>query len=128
LPTKAHVEPEEVVSDQPAQVFDSGAHLIVSGPSQLSVMTALEELSKSGSKVLSPITKVGNKWIASCEHPPTAGSSCKVEELGSMRIVTGPSREGVAEKLEELLQTGARLVRDIEEAQGMWMAVCEVTH
>jgi hypothetical protein len=128
LPTKAHVEAEEVVSDQPAQVFDSGAHLIVSGPSQLSVMIALEELSKTGSKVLSPITKVGNKWIASCEHPPTAGSGCKVEELGSMRIVTGPTREGVAEKLDELLHTGARLVRDIEEAQGMWMAVCEVTH
>jgi hypothetical protein len=127
LSTKAHVAAEAAVADQPAQVFDSGTHLIISGPSQLSVLTALEELSKSGSKVLSPISKVGNKWIASCEHPPTAGSGCKVEELGSMRIVTGPTREGVSEKLQELLETGARLVHDIEQAQGTWTAVCEVT-
>jgi hypothetical protein len=108
-------------------VFDSGTHLIVSGPSQLSVLNLLEELAKDGAKVVSPIQKVGNKWMATCDHPPTAGSGCKVEELGFMRIVTGPSREGVEEKVQELLGTGARLVHDIEQAQGTWTAVCEIT-
>ena len=127
ITTSAQVAANAAASDQPAQVFDSGKHLIVSGPSQLSVLNALEDLSKTGAKVISPIQKVGNKWMATCDHPPTAGSGCKVEELGFMRIVTGPSREGVEEKLQELLHSGARLVHDIEQAQGVWTAVCEVT-
>ena len=127
LTTSAQVAAEAAVSDQPAQVFDSGTHLIVSGPSQLSVLNLLEELAKDGAKVVSPIQKVGNKWMATCDHPPTAGSGCKVEELGFMRIVTGPSREGVEEKVQELLGRGARLVHDIEQAQGTWTAVCEIT-
>jgi hypothetical protein len=127
LTTSAQAAANAAVSDQPAQVFDSGAHLIVSGPSQLSVLNLLEELAKEGAKVISPIQKVGNKWMATCDHPPTAGSGCKVEELGFMRIVTGPSREGVEEKVQELLGTGARLVHDIEQAQGTWTAVCEIT-
>lgn len=129
LPTKtnqAAVAAEAALADQPARVFDSGTNLIVSGPTQLSVLAALEELERSGSQVLSPIQKIGNKWMATCAHPPTAESDCKVEELGSMRIVTGPTREGVSEKVQELLHVGARLVHDLEQAQGVWTAVCEV--
>lgn len=114
-------------ADQPAQVFDGGTHLIVSGPTQLSVLTALEELGRTGSKVLSPIQKVGNKWIATCDRPGDAAPGCKVEELGFMRIVTGPTAEVVSEKVEELMHHGARLVHDLEEARGVWTAVCEVT-
>jgi len=117
---------ETAESDQPAQVFDGGVHLIVSGPTQLSVLTALEELGKTGSKVLSPIQKVGNKWIATCDHPQTEGDGCKVEELGFMRIVTGPTPEAVCGKVEELMNGGARLVHDLEEARGVWTAVCEM--
>jgi len=115
-----------LASDQPAQVFDGGENLIVSGPSQLAVLNALEELAQSGSKVLSPIQKVGNKWIATCDRPGSGGSGCKVEELGFMRIVTGPTREAVSEKVEELVGRGARLVHDLEEARGVWTAVCEL--
>jgi hypothetical protein len=117
---------DAALSDQPAHVFDGGEHLIVSGPSQLSVLTALEELAKSGSKVLSPIQKVGNKWIATCDRPGSGGNGCKVEELGFMRIVTGPTREAVSDKVQELMGRGARLVHDLEEARGVWTAVCEV--
>ena len=87
----------------------------------------IEELAKSGCKVLSPIQKVGNKWIATCDRPDDAGDACKVEELGFMRIVTGPTREAVSGKVEELMTHGARLVHDLEEARGVWTAVCEVT-
>ena len=125
LPTAAE-KAAAANADQPAQVFNAGAHFIVSGPSQLSVLTALEELAQSGSKVLSPISKVGNKWIATCDHPPAAASSCKVEELGFMRIVTGPTREAVSEKVQELVGRGARLVHDLEQAHGTWTAVCEI--
>ena len=128
LKTAAEGETTEAgASDQPAQVFDGGAQLIVSGPTQLSVLNALEELSKTGSKVRSPIEKVGNKWIATCDRPPEVGDGCKVEELGFMRIVTGPTREAVSERVSELTSRGARLVHDLEEARGVWTAVCEVT-
>jgi hypothetical protein len=126
LPTSADRE-LDARADLPAQVFNAGAHLVVSGYSQLSVMAALEELAKTGSQVRSPISKIGNKWIATCDHPRTAAEECRVEELGYMRIVTGPSREGVAEKLQDLLQGGARLVHDVDEASGVWTAVCEIS-
>lgn len=115
----------ELLADQPAQIFNAGAHFIVSGPSQLSVLAALEELARTGSKVLSPISKVGNKWIATCDHPPPE-NLCKVEEIGFMRIVTGPSREAVSEKMSELVGNGACLVHDLEQARGVWTAVCEI--
>ena len=127
LQTKADKEAEAASFDQPARVFNAGAHYIVSGPSQLSVLSALEELAKTGSKVLSPISKVGTKWIATCDHPPPA-EMCKVEELGFMRIVTGPSQEAVSEKLAELVQGGARLVHDVDQAHGVWTAVCEINN
>jgi class 3 adenylate cyclase len=126
LPTKADKE-ADARADLPAQVFNAGEHLVVSGYSQLSVMSALEELSKTGSQVRSPISKIGNKWIATCDRPPTAAEECKVEELGYMRIVTGPTREGVSEKLQDLLHSGARLVHDVDEASGVWTAVCEIS-
>jgi hypothetical protein len=125
LPTRAS-KLAEIAADQPAQVFDGGTNLIVSGPSQLSVLTLLEELAQTGSKVLSPIQKVGNKWIATCDRPQPKGNGCKVEELGFMRIVTGPTREAVSERLDELIDSGARLVHDLEQAQGVWTAVCEI--
>ena len=126
LPTQAGRD-AAIAADQPALVFSTGSHFIVSGPSELSVLTALEELAKSGSKALSPISKVGNKWIATCDQPAARANGSKVEELGLMRIVTGPTREGVADKVQELLDRGARLVHDVEQARGMWTAVCEVT-
>jgi hypothetical protein len=43
-----------------------------------------------------------------------------------MRIVTGPTREAVADKVNELIDDGARLVHDLEQARGVWTAVCEM--
>ena len=126
LPTKAAQLAEEAMSDQPAHVFDSGEHLIVSGPTQLSVLVLLEELAKTGAKVRSPMQKVGTKWITTCEKPEPQGSGCKVEEMGFMRIVTGPTREAVAQQVSELIDSGAKLVHDLEEARGVWTAVCEL--
>ena len=126
LPTMADRE-DEARADIPAQFFNAGSHIVVSGYSQLSVLAALEDLAKSGSQVRSPISKIGKKWIATCDHPPTAADDCKVEELGYMRIVTGPTREGVSEKVQELLHGGARLVHDLDQASGVWTAVCEIS-
>jgi hypothetical protein len=65
--------------------------------------------------------------MATCEPAPAPEDGCKVEEIGLMRIVTGPTREGVQDKVQELLQGGARLVHDIDQASGVWTAVCEIS-
>jgi hypothetical protein len=52
-------------------------------------------------------------------------SGCKVEEMGSIRIVTGPTLAAVTAKVEELAQFGAVLTREIECTADVWIAVCE---
>jgi len=115
----------EQKDDAPAKVLDAGANLIISGPSRASVQKALDELAGSGARLISPITQVSNKWMASCEHPQVAMSGCKVQSLGYQRIITGPSREAVAAKVEELVRFGAVLVSGIQVANGVWTAVCD---
>jgi len=118
-------EPKEAVTDAPAKVLDAGANLIISGLSRESVQKALDELAGGGARLISPITQVSNKWMASCEHPKVALSGCKVQSLGYKRIITGPSREAVAAKVEELVRFGAVLVSEIQMANGAWTAVCD---
>jgi class 3 adenylate cyclase len=112
------------VTNEPARVFDAGVNLIVSGYSKATVEKAIADL--GGAKLISPISQVGDKWVATCEHPEIAVSACKVEQLGYTRIVTGPSREAVSAKVEELRNSGAILVGDIESIGGKWTAVCEM--
>ena len=123
------LQPEETIdpllADQPAQIFSTGTQYIVSGPTLHAVQFALDELGKGGSKILSPITKIGNKWMATCDQPAPEQTT-KVEAMGLMRIITGPTREDVSAKVEELKERGARLVHDLEETRGVWTAVCEV--
>jgi len=117
---------DETLARQPAEVFDAGGSLIVSGYSRSSVQSALDKLEQSGSRVTSPLARVGKKWVAACEHPQIAVSACKVEQLGSTRIVTGPTREAVSAKVEELMGFGGVIVRDVECAGDVWTAVCEM--
>lgn len=110
--------------DEPARVFDAGTNLIVSGYSRASVEKALAQLGQV--RLLSPVSQVGEKWVATCEHPAVAVSACTVVEMGYTRMVTGPTREAVLAKVEELKQYGAILVGQIEQAGGKWTAVCEI--
>jgi class 3 adenylate cyclase len=110
---------------EPARIFEAGANLIVSGSSKAAVEQALERLSKGGAEVISHITQVGDKWMASCTNPKVNVAACKVEVAGLMRIITGPTREAVDEKVRDLVQFGAVLVSDIELNDGVWTAVCD---
>jgi hypothetical protein len=112
-------------AQEAASVFDAGPHLMVSGYERASVQRALDELAAKGARVISAITQVGDKWMASCEHPESRLGECKVEALGYTRIVTGPTRRAVAEKVDELVRTGDRLVGEIEQADEGWTAVCD---
>jgi hypothetical protein len=108
-----------------ASVFDAGPHLIVSAYDRAVVQQALDGLAAKGARVVSPITRVGDKWMASCDHPDVRASECKVEKLGLTSIVTGPTRQAVATKVEELVERGARLSGEIEQDGGVWTAVCD---
>jgi len=112
--------------DAPAQMFDAGTHFIVSARSQAKVQDALRKLAAEGSQLLSPMTQVGSKWVASVGNPRLTVQA-KVESLGFKRVITGPTVEAVRLKLQDLLERGATLVQDAELADGIWTAVCEKT-
>ena len=110
----------------PAQTFDAGTHFIVSGYSQASVREAVRKLAKQGCKLISPIAEVGSKWVASVDNPKLAVPAT-IQELGFKRIVSGPTREAVLLKVQDLVERGAVLVQEAELADGVWTAVCEKT-
>jgi class 3 adenylate cyclase len=108
-----------------ASVFDAGPHLIISAYERAVVQKALDELAAKGARVVSPITRVGDKWMASCEHPDVRASECKVEIFGLTSVVTGPTRQAVMTKVQELIERGARLTGEVEQDGGVWTAVCD---
>ena len=110
----------------PPQVFDAGTHFIVSGYSQAGVQEAVKKLAQQGSKLLSPLTQVGSKWVASVDNPKLAVQAT-VEDFGFKRIVSGPTREAVQLKVQDLIERGAVLVQEAELHDGVWTAVCEKT-
>ena len=124
-PESADTDLDPALARQPASVFDAGSNLIISGYTEQSVNKALADLAAQGARALSPATKVSNKWLATCEHPRAKVTECKVVDLGMTRVITGPTREAVAGKVDELASLGYKLVQDIEPAGSMWTAVCE---
>ena len=108
-----------------ARVFDAGPHYIVSGYDRVKVAKTLDTLAARGARIISPITQIGDKWMASCEHPESRLAECRVETLGYTRIVTGPTQRAVSAKVDELQQHGARLVGEIEQTDDGWTAVCD---
>jgi hypothetical protein len=120
-PTMSRAAPP-VLPNEPAKIFDAGAHLIVSGYTRERVEEALATLGKI--KIISPPSQMGEKWVATCEHPVVA--ECRVEQIGYTRIITGPTREAVQTKVQEIRDAGAILVGEIEAVAGVWTAVCEI--
>lgn len=125
LKTQRRAAPQ-VEDNTPAQVFDAGTHFIISGYSQAAVRDAVKQLAAQGCKLLSPLTQVGSKWVASVDNPKLAVQAT-VEAFGFKHVISAPTREAVELKLQDLLQRGAVLVQPAELADGVWTAVCEKT-
>ncbi len=117
-------EPTGIAAHEPAKVLDAGTSLMVSGSSRASVAEAVSRLERKGARVISAVSMVGNRWVASCTHPGDA-RAVKVEEAGLLRIVTGTSREAVEDKVAELLGFGGRVVQPLEQVDGVWTVVCD---
>jgi hypothetical protein len=125
IPGQAAPEAPARAVNEAASVFDAGPHLIVSGPERGAVQRALDDMAAKGATIISPITHVGDKWMASCEHPGVRMSELKVEQFGLTTVVTGPTRQAVERKVEELVERGARLQGPIEQDGDAWTAVCD---
>jgi hypothetical protein len=121
----AHARPKAHDENQPAQIFDAGANLIISGYSKARVEEALNKLAETGARVISSATRISDKWMASCEHPQANVNTCKVVTIEGKQIVTGPTREAVSTKVNELVHYGATLVSEITFSHGVWTAVCQ---
>jgi class 3 adenylate cyclase len=117
-------EPPALPAHEPAKVIDAGQNLMLSGTSRASVQAALDELLAQGAKIVSPISMMGAKWIASCTHPDAA-AGLKIEEFGLTRIISSGNRQAVADKVEEIVSFGGRLRGEIEKIDGRWTAVCD---
>jgi len=125
LRTQRRATPQ-VEDNSPAQVFDAGTHFIVSAYSQAMVQEAVKKLAENGCKLLSPLTQVGSKWVASVDNPKLTVKAT-VEEFGFKSVVSGPTLEAVQLKVQDLLERGAVLVQEAELADGVWTAICEKT-
>jgi hypothetical protein len=108
----------------PAQVFDAGTHYMVSGYSEDSVREAVQKLTAAGGKLIAPLSQMGRKWLASVSNPRLE-IEARVEEMGFTRVITGPTKEAVQLKVEDLLERGSTLVQPPELNDGVWTAVCE---
>jgi class 3 adenylate cyclase len=112
------------VERTPAQVFDAGTHFMVSGYSEEGVNEAVQKLVEKGGKLIAPLSQMGRKWLASVSNPKLEVEA-QVEEMGFTRVVTGPTKEAVQLKVQDLIERGSTLVRPPELADGVWTAVCE---
>jgi class 3 adenylate cyclase len=113
------------VERTPAQVFDAGSHYMVSGYSEESVRDAVQKLVAGGGKLIAPLSQMGRKWLASVSNPKL-DVEARVEEMGFKRVITGPTREAVQLKVQDLVERGSTLVQEPELADGVWTAVCEI--
>jgi class 3 adenylate cyclase len=108
----------------PAQVFDAGTHFMVSGYTEAGVNEAVQKLVEKGGKLIAPVSQVGRKFLASVSNPRLSVEA-RVEEFGFKRIITGPTREVVQLKVQDLVQLGSTILQPPELSDGVWTAVCE---
>jgi len=117
--------PDPAAARSPVKIADTGTALMISGSSRAGVEAAVRDLVAKGATALTAASQVGAKWYASCSHPGTKQFECRVEHVGLKRVITGPTREAVADKVADLTSFGAKLVGEIEEVDGRWTAVCD---
>ena len=142
--------PEGGTSD--VKILDAGEKFVLSGAQPKEVEKTLQSFLKRGSKLITPVSKVGNRWAAACTVPPTTKSldetqtlslqavanavadgepdepddGCRIEKVGFKRIVYGPSLLLVQMRLEYMKHWGAEVVGEIEEQGQEWVAIVDM--
>jgi hypothetical protein len=99
-------------------VHDAGDRLILSSQDEATLRYVIEEMRKEGAQAIQAPVKVGNKWVASLEHPEL--SLCTVEKIGFQIIIEGPTEESVLARSGEFRERGALIERGPEKEEGVW--------
>src|SRR5215831_15002516 len=99
-------------------VHDAGDKIMLSCEEEATLIYVVDEMRKEGARGIQPPVKVGNKWIASFEHPDLA--RCAIERVGFEIIITGPSERGVTARSHEFRERGALVVRGPERDGEEW--------
>ena len=104
-------------------VQDAGDKIILLCEEEATLRRVVDEMRKEGARGIQAPVKVGNKWIASFEHPDLA--QCAIERVGFEIIITGPSEGGVTARSYEFRERGAIVVRGPEQEDGVWKLYLE---
>lgn len=104
-------------------VHDAGDKLILSCEEEATLRTVCEEMKKEGVRSMQAPVRVGQKWIASFEHPGLA--QCTVERVGFEIIISGPSEGSVLARSHEFRERGALIVRGPEQEDAGWKLYLE---
>jgi hypothetical protein len=99
-------------------VHDAGDKVIMSSDDEATLKYVIEEIRKEGALGIQAPVKVGNKWVASFDHP--ALSQCTVEKNGFEIVIAGPSEGSVLARSEEFKEKGALITRGPENEDGVW--------
>lgn len=133
------------------KVLDAGTKRLISGMDAATVEAVLNDHLARGSKVVTPLSKLGSTWVAVCTvpvkvHPadqtatlnltefpaprdPYADEQdgeCRIEKVGFTWVVRAPTKVAVQARVEELVHLGAKLEGELQQEQdGQWMAMCD---
>ena len=137
--------------DKTVKVSDAGTKRLISGMEAAAVQAVLNDHLARGSKVLTPLSKLGSRWVVACTLPVTAHPAdqtatlnltesprprdpyandddgvCRIEKVGFTWIVRGPTKVEVQARAEELVHLGAKLDGEINlDENGQWVAICD---
>jgi|SRR5215472_17611145 len=104
-------------------VHDAGDKIILSCEEEATLRYVCEEMKKEGARGIQAPVRVGQKWIASFEHPGLA--QCTVERVGFEIIISGASEGLVIARSHEFRERGALVVRGPEREEDVWKLYLE---
>jgi len=81
-----------------------GDTLMITGSEKAAVEAAAPELVMNGARLMSKAEPMGSKWVMTCEDPKDRSRDCQVIKLGMQLMIKGPTEQGVAMKVQELVQ------------------------
>lgn len=102
---------------------DAGDKIILSCEDEATLKYVIEEMKKEGARGVQAPVRVGDKWVASFEHPELA--QCTVERIGFEIIIAGPSEGSVTARSHEFREKGALIVRGPEKEDEVWKLYLE---
>jgi hypothetical protein len=99
-------------------VHEAGDKIILSSEDEATLRYVVEEMRKEGARGAQEPVKVGQKWIASVDHPYLF--QCKIEKIGFQIVIEGPTEGSVLARSEGFRARGALVVRGPEQEDGVW--------